>query len=84
MIKKQVGRARKCGEIIVKTKCTLREAAKIIGAGKTTIHKDITKRLPLIDAELARQAAEVLDFNLHDRHLRGGKSTKLKYLNKSK
>ena len=45
----------------------------------TPTHKDVTERLKTIDPELYEKVKEVLGFNLSERHLRGGASTKRKY-----
>lgn len=84
MTENQVLRAVKCGEIITRTKCTLREAAAQVGIGKSTVHKDVVVRLPFIDRDMAEEVARILNFNLQDRHIRGGKSTKQKYAKRSK
>ena len=62
-------RVRRSGEYIVQTGCT----------GKSTVHKDVTYRLRLLDADLAARVKHVLEVNLSERHLRGGASTKKKY-----
>ena len=67
---------------IIETKATVRQAAKIFGVSKSTVHKDMTERLPEINAVMARQVREVLEFNKAERHIRGGRATKKKYLNK--
>ena len=72
-------RARKCGEYIVETGCTVRACAEVFGTGKSTVHKDVTERLPAFDIDLADRVKHVLDINLSERHLRGGASTKKKY-----
>ncbi|MGN0355095.1 MAG: sporulation transcriptional regulator SpoIIID [Muricoprocola sp.] len=65
---------------IVENGVTVREAAKKFGVSKSTVHKDITERLPRINNSLARQARKVLDLNKSERHIRGGMATKEKYL----
>jgi putative DeoR family transcriptional regulator (stage III sporulation protein D) len=47
---------------------------------KSTVHKDLTEKLPLINHALAAQVREVLDVNKSERHIRGGMATKDKYL----
>ena len=65
---------------IVENGVTVREAARKFGVSKSTVHKDITERLPRINNSLARQARKVLDLNKSERHIRGGMATKEKYL----
>jgi putative DeoR family transcriptional regulator (stage III sporulation protein D) len=64
---------------IIESKATIRKTAKMFGVSKSTIHKDITERLPKINPQIAKEAKEVLDLNKAERHIRGGKATKLKY-----
>ena len=64
---------------IVETGATVREVAKIFKVGKSTVHKDVTKRLQSIDTNLYLLVRDVLDFNLSERHIRGGIATKKKY-----
>lgn len=46
----------------------------------TTVHKDVTERLPAINHALAEEVRQVLDVNKAERHIRGGLATKEKYL----
>lgn len=64
---------------IIETKCTVREAAKIFGISKSTVHKDITERLKKINPGLAGAAKEILIENKRERHIRGGIATREKY-----
>ena len=70
------------GKYIVDTNCTVRACAKVLGASKSTIHKDVTERLASIDPVLWEKVKVVLSVNLQERHLRGGDATKRKYENK--
>ena len=67
-------------EIILKEKITVREVAKIVGCSKSTVHKDLTERLPYIDFALYEEVKDLLDYNKTVRHIRGGLSTNLKYI----
>lgn len=64
---------------IVETKSTVRAAAVHFNISKSTVHKDVTERLRLVDKELFERVREVLDNNLSERHIRGGMATKHKY-----
>ncbi len=46
----------------------------------TTVHKDVTERLPLINELVAKQVRNILENNKAERHLRGGEATRKKYL----
>lgn len=65
---------------IFQTRATVRQAAKIFGVSKSTIHKDVTERLHEIDEGLSQRVKGVLEFNKAERHIRGGEATKRKYL----
>lgn len=69
----------KIGKYIVETRKTVRVIAKEFGVSKSTVHKDLTERLPEINPELASEVKEILDYHKSIRHLRGGEATKLKY-----
>ena len=72
-------RALRLGEYITATGCTVREAASVFHLSKSTVHKDVAKRLPKLDPVLARAARIVLDRNKAERHIRGGEATRKKY-----
>lgn len=65
---------------ILETGHTVRQAAQIFGVSKSTVHKDITERLPQLNAQLAQDVRKVLEHNKAERHLRGGEATRRKYL----
>lgn len=72
-------RAVRIGEYIIEHKSTVRESAKVFGISKSTVHKDLTARLPGLNAGLYREVRQVLDINKEERHLRGGEATRNKY-----
>ncbi len=65
---------------ISRTRATVRDTAKVFGVSKSTVHKDVTERLPKLNRELAARVKKVLDVNKAERHLRGGEATRQKYL----
>ena len=65
---------------IIDHNATVRQTAKKFGISKSTVHKDVTERLPLINPALAAQARVVLDVNKSERQIRGGLATREKYL----
>lgn len=69
----------KIGRYIVETRKTVRTIAKEFGVSKSTVHKDLTERLPEIHPELANEVKGVLEYHKSIRHLRGGEATKIKY-----
>ncbi|MGB9887331.1 MAG: sporulation transcriptional regulator SpoIIID [Moorellales bacterium] len=64
---------------VVASAATVRQAAGVYKVSKSTVHKDMTERLPEIDEELALQVRRVLDLNKAERHIRGGEATRKKY-----
>ena len=64
---------------IAENKCTVRECAKKFGISKSTVHKDITERLPKINKRLWKEVHEILLENKQERHIRGGEATREKY-----
>lgn len=72
-------RAIMLGNFILEHRATVRAAAKQFGISKSTVHKDVSERLPHIRPLLAEQVREVLLQNKQERHIRGGMATKEKY-----
>ena len=64
---------------ILEKNTTVRQTAKTFGVSKSTIHKDMTERLPKINPIIAEKTHSILELNKAERHIRGGKATKLKY-----
>jgi len=73
-------RVMEVAEYIIETKATVRQAAKVFGVSKSTIHKDITERLDKINPQLADEIKGILEYNKSERHFRGGEATRKKYL----
>ena len=72
-------RAITIAQYIIDSKATVRQAASRFGVSKSTIHKDMTERLPAINHTLAENVRKVLDIIKSERHLRGGMATRAKY-----
>ena len=66
-------------QYIIENKATVRQTAKKFGVSKSTVHKDISERLPKLNRNLSNLAKDVLAENKAERHIRGGMATKLKY-----
>src|SRR5699024_3389083 len=71
------------GKHVVETRKTVRMIAKEFGVSKSTVHKDLTERLPKINPDLAAKVKEILEYHKSIRHLRGGEATGRKYQMKS-
>ncbi|MGA8944166.1 MAG: sporulation transcriptional regulator SpoIIID [Thermoactinomyces sp.] len=76
-------RTLKIGHYFVETRNTVRTIAKEFGISKSTVHKDLTERLPEINPELANQVKAILEYHKSVRHIRGGEATKNKYKRKA-
>ncbi|MBR6717747.1 MAG: sporulation transcriptional regulator SpoIIID [Oscillospiraceae bacterium] len=72
-------RALRLGSYIAEHGATVRSTAAVFGISKSTVHKDITVRLPLLHAGLYAQVREIIETNKQERHIRGGLATKRKY-----
>lgn len=65
---------------IIETGATVRTTAQHFGISKSTVHKDLSQRLPCCNKGLYQQVRSVLEQNKAQRHIRGGMATKEKYL----
>jgi len=72
-------RALEIGSYIIESSATVRQTAEIFGVSKSTVHKDVTERLPQINKNLSSKVKTVLDSNKAERHIRGGEATRRKY-----
>ena len=72
-------RAERLALYIIENRTTVRAAARKFGISKSTVHKDISERLPQFNRSLYLQVKEVLDVNKAQRHIRGGIATRKKY-----
>ena len=64
---------------MIETGATVRAAAQHFGISKSTVHKDLSQRLPRCNQQLYLQVRQVLDINKQQRHIRGGMATRRKY-----
>ena len=72
-------RAVKLAQYIIENKATVRGAAQRFEISKSTVHKDLSERLPAFNRPLYLQAKQVLEENKAERHIRGGIATRKKY-----
>ena len=72
-------RAERLAQYIIENRTTVRAAAQKFGISKSTVHKDISERLPQFNRSLYLQVKEVLEVNQAQRHIRGGIATRKKY-----
>ena len=72
-------RAQELALYIIENKSTVRAAAQKFGISKSTVHKDLSERLPAINRNLYQQVKEILNENKAERPIRGGIATRKKY-----
>ena len=64
---------------LIENGATVRAAAQHFGISKSTVHKDLSQRLPYCNKALYKQVRSILDENKAQRHIRGGMATRAKY-----
>lgn len=77
-------RARELAVYIIENRATIRQAAKHFGLSKSTVHKDLSERLPMANRALYLSVREILDRTgpsatsaavwLRERNIRGSES----------
>ena len=72
-------RACQLAAYMIHTGATVRAAAKHFGISKSTVHKDLSQRLPKYNRALFVQVRRILEENKAQRHIRGGLATREKY-----
>ncbi|MBQ9181581.1 MAG: sporulation transcriptional regulator SpoIIID [Bacilli bacterium] len=80
MINKISKRVLEEAKYMIETKQTVRELALIFNVSKSTVHKDLHDRLINVDKKLFKEVDKILKYHTDVRHIRGGQSTKKKYL----
>ena len=73
-------RIKKEANYILETGHTIREIAKVFNVSKSTVHKDLSERLSKIDNSKFLKVKEILNYHMNIKHIRGGESTRKKYL----
>ncbi len=69
-------------QYIIDTNETIRNAATVFGVSKSTVHKDLRDRLWEIDKDMYEKVSSILQYHVDIKHIRGGESTKRKFLAK--
>ena len=72
-------RVRDLAVYLLENRTTVRAAAQRFGISKSTVHKDLTERLPRLSPGLFAQVRQLLEWNKAQRHIRGGLATRRKY-----
>lgn len=73
-------RVEKVSDYILETGYTIREIAKEFNVSKSTIHKDLNDRLYKMNKNKYDRVKEILNYHMNIKHIRGGESTRKKYL----
>jgi putative DeoR family transcriptional regulator (stage III sporulation protein D) len=74
-------RAKQMARYLISTNSTVRKTAKVFGVSKSTVHFDLTKRLPKANYFLYLKVKKILEKNFAEKSFRGGEATKNKYKN---
>ena len=69
-------RAERLAVYIIENRTTVRSAAGKFGISKSTVHKDLSERLPMFNRTLYLQVKGILEENKAQRHIRGGIATR--------
>ena len=69
---------------IVENNSTIRATAQHFNKPKSTIHHDLSVKLRHINPSLHREVKKLLKNNFENKHIHGGESTRIKYLNLKK
>lgn len=77
-------RACDLAQYMIENNATVRSAAKKFGVSKSTVHKDLSDRLPGYNRPLYLEVRKVMDKNKAERHIRGGLATQEKYRRQKK
>lgn len=80
MNKKIIDRVLSESRYILETGKTVREIAKTFKVSKSTVHKDLRDRLLEIDAKIYKAVGVIFNNHIDTRHIKGGQSTREKYL----
>ena len=83
MDKRIINRVIQEAKYIIKTGNTVREMSNIFNVSKSTVHKDLRDRLLEIDIDIYNKVSKILEYHTNIRHIRGGESTRAKFLEKN-
>lgn len=64
----------------INSQSTVRATAQKFGLSRSTVHKDLTERLPQISLTQFKKVNFILQKNKAERAIRGGNATRKKYL----
>ena len=79
-----VQRVYEVADYIKQTHETIRKTAEVFGLSKSTVHNDVSYKLPHLDGELSKELQVILGENFAQKHIRGGEATRRKFSDKEK
>ncbi len=79
VLEEEKDRCIRLAEHLIENQSTVRATAKHFGISKSTVHKDLSEKLPHANKALYKEVKAIMDQNKAERHLRGGQATKIKY-----
>ena len=65
----------------IETHSTVRDTAKKFELSKSTVHRYLTVKLEGINKKMYKEVRKILDENNKNKHVEGGNSTKIKFMN---
>lgn len=65
---------------IISTNKTIRDLSKIFGVSKSTVYKDLSERLYEVNIDLFNDVNVIFKNHFLNKYIKGGESTKHKYL----
>lgn len=65
---------------LLENKTTIRKTAQAFNISKSLVHNEVSKKLKKKNLFLYFKVKSLLNKNFKEKHLRGGESTKIKYL----
>ena len=77
-------RVNKVADYIIESNKTVREISKVFHVSKSTIHKDLHDRLKIVNKEKYKEVDKILKYHISIRHIKGGETTRKKYINTHK
>jgi len=69
---------------LIENQTTVRNTAARFGISKSTVHKDVSEKLPKINPRLYDEVHMLFEKNKSERHIRGGEATRMKYIHNPK
>lgn len=72
-------RSIECSKFIIKTGATIKDTARKFGVSESTVQRDVSSRIKVIDTRLYDKVRKIIEINKSEAYIIGGLSTKKKY-----